>query len=106
MLDLDATDDPVHGNQEGRFFHGYYGQYCYLPLYIFAGEFLLCARLRLSETVRQFTRERFNGDDDAGGKSVRGNRHAVVHRGPEDVARKSACATWIQFDAAYRVVRQ
>jgi len=37
ILDLDATDDPVHGNQEGRFFHGYYGHYCYLPLYIFAG---------------------------------------------------------------------
>ena len=48
VLDLDATDDPIHGNQEGRFFHGYYGQYCYLPLYIFAGEFLLCARLRPS----------------------------------------------------------
>jgi hypothetical protein len=46
VLDLDATDDPVHGHQEGRFFHGYYGHYCYLPLYIFAGEFLLCARLR------------------------------------------------------------
>lgn len=48
MLDLDATDDPVHGNQEGRFFHGYCGHYCYLPLYIFAGDFLLCARLRPS----------------------------------------------------------
>ncbi len=48
VLDLDATDDPIHGEQEGRFFHGYYGQYCYLPLYIFAGEFLLCARLRPS----------------------------------------------------------
>ena len=48
ILDLDATDDPVHGNQEGRFFHGYYGHYCYLPLYIFCGEFLLCARLRPS----------------------------------------------------------
>jgi Transposase DDE domain group 1 len=48
LLDLDATDDPLHGNQEGRFFHGYYGQYCYLPLYIFCGEFLLCARLRPS----------------------------------------------------------
>ncbi len=47
-LDLDATDDPVHGNQEGRFFHGYYGHYCYLPLYIFCGDFLLCARLRPS----------------------------------------------------------
>jgi hypothetical protein len=46
ILDLDATDDPVHGHQEARFFHGYYGHYCYLPLYIFAGEFLLCARLR------------------------------------------------------------
>jgi hypothetical protein len=45
-LDLDATDDPVHGNQEGRFFHGYYGHYCYLPLYIFCGEHPLCARLR------------------------------------------------------------
>ena len=48
VLDLDATDDPVHGQQEGRFFHGYYGHYCYLPLYIFAGEQLLCARLRPS----------------------------------------------------------
>ena len=46
VLDLDATDDPLHGKQEGRFFHGYYGNYCYLPLYIFCGEFLLCARLR------------------------------------------------------------
>ncbi len=48
VLDLDATDDPVHGNQEGRFYHGYYGHYCYLPLYIFSGEHLLCARLRRS----------------------------------------------------------
>src|SRR5512140_1438826 len=48
VLDLDATDDPVHGEQEGRFFHGYYGGYCYLPLYIFTGEHLMCARLRPS----------------------------------------------------------
>jgi len=47
-LDLDATDDPLHGHQEGRFFHGYYRCYCYLPLYIFCGEHLLCARLRPS----------------------------------------------------------
>ena len=47
-LDLDATDDPLHGHQEGRFFHGYYGCYCYLPLYIFCGEHLLGARLRPS----------------------------------------------------------
>jgi hypothetical protein len=48
VLDVDATDDPLYGNQEGRFFHGYYLNYCYLPLYIFCGEFLLCARLRPS----------------------------------------------------------
>jgi hypothetical protein len=48
VLDLDATDDPLHGEQEGRFFHGYYGSYCYLPLYIFCGDFLPCARLRRS----------------------------------------------------------
>ena len=46
VLDVDATDDPLHGHQEGRFFHGYYAEYCYLPLYIFSGEHLLCARLR------------------------------------------------------------
>ena len=46
VLDLDATDDPLYGNQEGRFFHGYYNHYCYLPLYIFCGEHLLLARLR------------------------------------------------------------
>jgi len=48
ILDLDATDMPLYGNQEGRFFHGYYGHYCYLPLYIFCGDHLLCARLRSS----------------------------------------------------------
>jgi Transposase DDE domain group 1 len=46
VLDLDATDDPVHGKQEGRFFHGYYDCYCYLPLYIFCGDHLLAAKLR------------------------------------------------------------
>ncbi len=46
VLDLDATDDPLHGNQEGRFFHGYYDHYCYLPLYIFCGRHLLSATLR------------------------------------------------------------
>ena len=48
ILDLDATDDPLHGHQEGRFFHGYYDGYCYLPLYLFSGEHLLCAKLRRS----------------------------------------------------------
>jgi hypothetical protein len=55
ILDLDATDDPLHGQQEGRFFHGYYGHYCYLPLYVFCGDHLLCARLRTA-----------NGDASAG----------------------------------------
>lgn len=46
ILDFDATDDPVHGNQEGRFFHGYYDAYCFLPLYVFCGEQLLVSYLR------------------------------------------------------------
>ena len=46
ILDLDATDDPLHGHQEGRFFHGYYDCYCYLPLYVFCGRHLLAAKLR------------------------------------------------------------
>jgi hypothetical protein len=48
VLDMDATDDPLHGKQEGAFFHGYYGQYCFLPLYVFCGERLLVAYLRPS----------------------------------------------------------
>jgi hypothetical protein len=50
VLDLDATDDPLHGQQEGRFFHGYYGCYCYLPLYVFCGDHLLAAKLRRSSS--------------------------------------------------------
>jgi len=49
ILDLDATDDPIHGHQSGSFFHGYYDNYCCLPLYIFCGEHLLCSRLRPSD---------------------------------------------------------
>ncbi len=49
VLDLDATDAPLHGRQEGRFFHGYYDCYCYLPLYIFCGDPLLAATLRRSD---------------------------------------------------------
>jgi hypothetical protein len=62
VLDLDATDDPLHGHQLGRFFHGYYAGYCYLPLYIFCGEHLLCAKLRPADidaaagSVKQLTR--------------------------------------------------
>lgn len=49
IIDFDATDDLIHGNQEGRFYHGYYGNYCYLPLYIFCGDFILAAKLRSSD---------------------------------------------------------
>ena len=61
VVDLDATDDPLHGTQEGRFFHGYYRCYCYMPLYAFCGDHLLLARLRQSDqdasagTVRELT---------------------------------------------------
>ena len=49
VLDFDATDDPVHGNQEGKFFHGYYRSYCYLPLYVTCGDHVLVAKLRTSD---------------------------------------------------------
>jgi len=49
ILDFDSTDDTVHGHQEGRFFHGYYDQYCFLPLYVFCGEHLLVSYLRPSK---------------------------------------------------------
>jgi hypothetical protein len=49
ILDLDATDDPLHGEQEGRFYHGYYDCYCYMPLYVFCGRHLLAAKLRTAD---------------------------------------------------------
>ena len=67
MLDLDATDDPLHGHQEGRFFHGYYDCYCYLPLYVFCGRHLLAAKLRRSNI-------------DASAGAARGGR---AHRRPD-----------------------
>jgi hypothetical protein len=51
ILDLDATDDPIHGEQEGRHFHGFYGHYCYMPLYVFCGEFLLGATLNTADVA-------------------------------------------------------
>ena len=54
ILDIDTTDLPLHGKQEGRFFHGYYDEYCYLPLYVFCGEQILCARLRESNHDASF----------------------------------------------------
>jgi hypothetical protein len=49
VIDLDASDDPLHGRQEGRFYHGYYGSYCYLPLFAFVGSIPLLAQLRTSD---------------------------------------------------------
>ena len=73
VLDLDATDDPLHGQQEGRFFHGYYGCYCYLPLYVFCGDHLLVAKLRRAEHRRQRRRGR-------GGRAAGGARSAPAGR--------------------------
>src|SRR5262245_50539132 len=53
VIDLDATDDPLHGAQEGRFYHGYYREYCYLPLYLFCGDFLPCALADGGQTTCQ-----------------------------------------------------
>ena len=58
ILDLDATDDPLHGEQEGRFFHGYYDCYCYLPLYVFCGRHLLVAKLGVPTWTRRPARSR------------------------------------------------
>ena len=49
ILDFDVTDDPLHGHQQGRFFHGYYDEFCYLPLYVFCGPFVLAAKLRTAD---------------------------------------------------------
>jgi hypothetical protein len=77
ILDLDATDDPLHGHQEGRFFHGYYDGYCYLPLYIFCGPHLLAAKQRCA-----------NIDASAGGRGDRAHRQAD----PRQLARGAHCA--------------
>ena len=55
VLDVDATDDQLHGQQEGRFYHGYYRHYCYLPLYITCGEHVLCARQAASRPAKRAT---------------------------------------------------
>jgi len=77
VLDIDTTDFAIHGEQEGRFYHGYYGGYCYLLLYVFAGEHVLCARLRRSNT-----------DASAGSKEDRAHRKTAARAmaGGEDSA--------------------
>jgi hypothetical protein len=78
ILDLDATDDPLHGHQEGRFFHGYYDGYCDLPLYIFCGPHLLASKLG-------------RADIDAAAGAVRGNL-ARRDADPRPLAAGAHCA--------------
>ena len=81
ILDLDATDDPLHGHQEGRFFHGYYDNYCYLPLYIFCGRHLLAAKLRPGQHRRQRRRDRGGGADRCPDPAaLAGGAHPVARR--------------------------
>src|SRR5512134_2886737 len=72
VLDLDATDDPLHGDQEGRFFHGYYDGYCYLPLYVFCGDHLLAAKLRRANIDASAGSKRWHGSSSASGGAGRG----------------------------------
>jgi hypothetical protein len=72
VLDLDATDDPLHGHQEGRFFHGYYDCYCYLPLYVFCGLHLLAAKLRRSNIDASAGSRRSSGSSGTFGRRGRG----------------------------------
>lgn len=102
VLDFDATDDPIHGEQEGRFFHGYYGNYCYLPLYVFCGEHLLVAKLRTA-------------DHDASAGSVetlaflverirkRWPAVRIIFRGDSGFARDDAM-TWCEDNGVYFVL--
>jgi hypothetical protein len=93
ILDLDITDDPLHGHQEGRFFHGYYDRYCYLPLYIYCGRHLLAAKLRranidasagaVKETVRIFAQIRAL----AQGAHPAARRFGVCSRGADELVR-------------------
>ena len=91
ILDFDATDDPLHGHQEGRFFHGYYGAYCYLPLYCFAGDIILWAQLRTSD------RDASDGTIEALEKIVRALRQRfpklrIVVRGDSGFCREAIMA--------------
>ena len=102
ILDFDATDDPLHGHQEGRFFHGYYDSYCYLPLYVFCGKHLLCARLRRSNidasegTVEELSRI-------VGQIRERWPEVSILVRGDSGFAREAIFAWCESHDVAYVV---
>lgn len=102
VLDFDATDDPLHGNQEGRFFHGYYKCYCYLPLYVTCGDHLLVAKLRTSNRdasdgsteVLAFLVERIR---------QRWPRVRIIVRGDSGFAREALMA-WCEQNAVFYVL--
>lgn len=95
VLDFDATDDPIHGNQEGRFFHGYYRNYCYLPLYCFCGDIPLCAELRTSDRDgSQGTLEALQRIIPAIRKRL-GNEVKIIIRGDSGFCRDELM-TWIE----------
>ena len=105
ILDLDATDDPLHGHQEGRFFHGYYDCYCYLPLYVFCGRHLLAAKLRRSNIdasagrVKEVERiVRANPRPLAAGADPAARRQRLCARGADGVVRGErasiTCSGW------------
>ena len=97
LLDFDATDDPIHGNQEGAFYHGYYRDYCYLPLYCFCGDIPLWAQLRTSD------RDGADGSLDALKKIVaairkRFSKHVrIIVRGDSGFCRDEFM-TWIEAE--------
>jgi hypothetical protein len=95
ILDLDATDDPLHGHQEGRFFHGYYDCYCYLPLYIFCGSHLLASKLRRADIDGGGHGAHRDPDPRAlaRGADCAARRFGICPRGADDVVR----AQWRRF---------
>ncbi len=103
VLDFDATDDTIHGGQEGRFYHGYYGDYCYLPLYCFCGDIPLWAQLRTSD------RDASEGTVEALGRIVaaireRFGKHVmIVVRGDSGFCREEIMA-WIEGQPNMRYV--
>ena len=81
VLDIDTTDFAIHGEQEGRFYHGYYDHYCYLPLYVFAGEHVLCARLRPSNIDPSAgSRKRDRAHREADSRSLAGSADRAARR--------------------------
>jgi hypothetical protein len=105
ILDVDTTDLPLHGRQEGRFFHGYYDCYCYLPLYIFCGEHVLCALARGQSRCRlwQPAGNRENGEADsnglAGGKNHCSRRLRLLPQRDHELVREPRRGLCVRYAA-------